>query len=152
MLRDPSLVPLSRQHHNGLALVVLSERSLAEDSSPENVSRLAKRAVERFEVELVNHFKMEENVLFPAIESELGDSALVRELIAEHRMVEQLTGRLREQPSRATLDDFLGLLRTHIRKEENELFEDIQRRLARQTLDEVGGVLEAKAVQICLNP
>ena len=145
-------MPLSRQHHNGLALVVLSERSLAEDSSPENVSRLAKRAVERFEVELVNHFKMEENVLFPAIESELGDSALVRELIAEHRMVEQLTGRLREQPSRATLDDFLGLLRTHIRKEENELFEDIQRRLARQTLDEVGGVLEAKAVQICLNP
>ena len=82
MLRDPSLVPLSRQHHNGLALVVLSERSLAEDGSPENVARLAKRAVERFEVELVNHFGMEEDVL----------------------------------------------------------------------LDEVGGVLEAKAVQICLNP
>jgi len=33
MLRDPSLIPLSHQHHNGLALCVLVRRSLAADGS-----------------------------------------------------------------------------------------------------------------------
>ena len=33
MLRDPSLIPLSHQHHNGLALCVMTRRSLAADAS-----------------------------------------------------------------------------------------------------------------------
>ena len=43
MLRDPSLIPLSHQHHNGLALCVLTRRSLAADSSPGNIAKLARR-------------------------------------------------------------------------------------------------------------
>ena len=65
MLRDPSLIPLSHQHHNGLALCVMTRRSLAADSSAENIAKLARRAIDRYEVELVNHFEMEEQVLFP---------------------------------------------------------------------------------------
>lgn len=60
MLRDRSLVPLSHQHHNGPALCVLTERSLRADASPDNVAKLAKRTVERYEAELVNHFAIEE--------------------------------------------------------------------------------------------
>ena len=41
MLRDPILVPLSHQHHNGLALCVMTRRSLAADSSAQNVAKLA---------------------------------------------------------------------------------------------------------------
>ena len=54
MLRDPCLIPLSHQHHNGLALCVLVRRSLASDSSPENLATLARRAIDRYELELVN--------------------------------------------------------------------------------------------------
>ena len=62
MLRDTSLIPLSHQHHNGLALCVLMRRSLAVDASTGNVSTWARKAIDRFEVELVNHFEIEEQV------------------------------------------------------------------------------------------
>ena len=65
MLRDPSLIPLSHQHHNGLALCVLTRRALAADPSPANIDRLARRVIDRYELELVNHFEIEEQVLFP---------------------------------------------------------------------------------------
>ena len=150
MLRDLSLVPLSHQHHNGLALCVLTERSLGEDASQGNVARLCGRVVDRYEIELVNHFALEEQILFPAIGRELGDSALVAELIGEHRRMERLVDRLRNQPERETLDEFILLLRTHIRKEENVLFEDVQQRLSSAMLDGLGIQLEAKVIRVCL--
>jgi hypothetical protein len=36
VLRDPSLIPLSHQHHNGLPVCVITNRSLDQDPSPEN--------------------------------------------------------------------------------------------------------------------
>lgn len=150
MLRDASLVPLSRQHHNGLALCVLTDRSLARDASPENLGRLCRRAVERYDLELVNHFQLEQQILFPAVARELGASELVDQLLAEHRRLERLAEALRARPQRGTLEEFLRLLRDHIRTEENVLFEDIQRRLPRDTLDALGTQLEAKVVRVCL--
>jgi hypothetical protein len=66
MLRDPSLVPLSHQHQSGLALSVLTRRSLAADDSVSNIGELAQRIRVRYELELANHFAIEEEVLFPA--------------------------------------------------------------------------------------
>ena len=146
MLRDRSLIPLSQQHHNGLSLCVLTERSLREDSSAANVAKLARKAIDRFELELANHFEIEESILFPAVENH----ALVPGLISEHRQLEALIDRLREEPAPALLLEFTALLRTHIRREENELFQDIQRLLPRETLDSIGKEIDAKAVRICL--
>src|SRR5258707_13569237 len=126
MLRDPSLIPLSHQHHNGLALCVLTERSLAADASAANVAKLSQKAIDRYELELTNHFEIEERTLFPVI-----DSPLVAGLIAEHRQLEGMIERLRTEPRGELLLAFAALLRTHIRREENELFEEIQRRLSR---------------------
>lgn len=145
MLRDPSLIPLSHQHHNGLALCVLTERSLREDTSPANIDKLARKAIDRYELELTNHFDIEERILFPAIQS-----ALIPGLIADHRQLEALIGGLRAQPSSALLLEFAALLRSHIRREENELFEEIQRRLPRHVLDSLGKEIDATAVRICL--
>ena len=72
MLRDPALIPLSQQHHNGLALCVLTERDLGGDRSAAAISRLARRVIDRYEIELTNHFGIEEQLLFPLIERELG--------------------------------------------------------------------------------
>lgn len=152
MLRDRSLIPLSQQHHNGLALCVLTERGLKGDRSPANVAMLAARALDRFDLELVNHFEIEERDLFPAIEGELGSQGIVAELIADHRQLEALIGQIRAAPSAELLDRFSDLLRTHIRREENELFEDIQKRLSRAVLDELGKTIDEKAVRICLTP
>ena len=146
MLRDRSLIPLSQQHHNGLSLCVLTERSLRENPSAANVAKLARKAIDRYELELANHFEIEETILFPAVENH----TLVPGLISEHRQLEALIGRLREQPTIALLHEFTTLLRTHIRREENELFEDIQRFLGRDLLNSLGKEIDAKAIRICL--
>ena len=145
MLRDPSLIPLSQQHHNGLALCVLTERSLAADSSAASVAKLSQKAIDRYELELTNHFDIEEGILFPAIES-----PLIAHLVGEHRQLEAMIGRMRAEPSAGLLLEFTALLRSHIRREENELFEEIQRRLPRQTLDSLGKEIDEKVIRICL--
>ena len=145
MLRDRALIPLSQQHQNGLALCVLTDRGLTGNASPEGLARLASRVVDRYDNELANHFAIEEEVLFPAIERELGPCAIVHEFIAEHRQLEKLVEQLRAGADLETLQQFSTLLRTHIRREENELFEDIQGRLPRQTLDALGATVDARA-------
>src|SRR5664279_3711880 len=96
MLRDPSLIPLSHQHHNGLALCVMTRRSLAADSTHANVAKLARRATDRYELELANHFEIEEQVLFPAC----GPMPLIALLVVEHRAIEGMIARLRTEPDR----------------------------------------------------
>ncbi len=146
MLRDPSLIPLSRQHHNGLSLCVLTRRSLAADTSPDNLAKLAQRVIDRYEVELVNHFEIEEQVLFPAC----GPLTIVQELLSEHRALEGLVQQLRTEPSAMLLEQFCALLTAHIRREESELFEEIQRTLPREVLDQTGQEIEQRAIQVCL--
>ena len=147
MLRDRSLHPLSHQHQRGLALCVTVERGLTADSSSENVAALAKKIRDSFEVELVNHFDLEERLLFPAIREHLGEMPLVGELVADHRRLEQMVGGLKDP---ADLRAFTALLSAHIRREERELFEDIQGRLPREVLDRLGEAFEAEAVRVCL--
>jgi len=146
MLRDPSLIPLSHQHQHGLALCVLTRRSMAADSSPDNLAKLARKVIDRYEVELVNHFEIEEQVLFPAC----GALPLVDQLVAEHRALEALAARLRIEPSAALLEEFCELLSVHIRREESDLFEQAQRILPRNVLETLGREIDRRAVRVCL--
>ena len=154
MLRDPSLIPLSHQHHNGLALCVMTRRSLAADDTPAHVAKLAQRAVDRYELELANHFEIEEQVLFPACGAMPLFAQLVSELIAllvaEHRMIERQIAQLRTAPTGALLEEFCALLSRHIRREESELFEQIQRTLPREVLDRAGKEIDRRVVRVCL--
>jgi hemerythrin-like domain-containing protein len=146
MLRDSSLIPLSHQHHNGLALCVMTRRSMAQDSTPENLAKLARRIVDRFELELINHFEIEEQVLFPAC----GPLPIIAELIREHREIEAIVSEVRTAPAPETLESFCALLSRHIRREENELFQEIQRTLPPDELQRLGREIDARAVRICL--
>jgi hemerythrin-like domain-containing protein len=146
MLRDPSLIPLSHQHQHGLALCVMLRRSLAADSTPANVAHWARRVVDRYEVELVNHFEIEEQVLFPAC----GAMPLVAQLMEEHRRIESLVEQLRAAPSAGLLEEFCALLSAHIRREESDLFEQAQRDLPREVLDRAGAEIDRRAVRVCL--
>ena len=146
MLRDASLIPLSHQHHNALALCVLSRRSLAADGSPANLEKVAQRVIDRYELELTNHFAMEEQILFPACAT----LPIVSELIAEHRRMESQVQELRTNPSAGLLEQFFTLLSAHVRREEGELFEQVQRTLSREMLDRLGAEIDRRAVRVCL--
>src|ERR1035438_1326825 len=146
MLRDSCLIPLSHQHHNALARCVMTRRSLAADSTHANAAKLARRAIGRYEVELANHFEIEEQVLFPAC----GPMPLIALLLAEHRAMEGLIAQLRTLPEGALLEQFCALLSGHIRREENELFEQIQRTVPREVLDRAGSEIDRRVVRVCL--
>ena len=146
MLRDPALIPLSHQHQHALALCVLVRRSLEKDTSPENLARVARRIYDRYQVELANHFSVEEEVLFPAS----GDTAMVAELVAEHRLMERMARELVESPSVVRIQEFCELLTRHIRREEGELFESMQRTMARDALEAAGAEIARRVVRVCL--
>ena len=145
MLRDKALIPLSHQHHNALALCVLTERSLATDASAANIAKLAARVIDRYELEMVNHFELEETVLFPRLPADA-----VEPLIADHHRMTGLVEQLGVTPTAETLQEFVALLRRHVRSEENDLFQRAQESLPRPVLDEIGEVLDRQAVRICL--
>ncbi len=151
MLRDASLIPLSHQHHNGLALCVLLRRSLQKDRTPENIARLAARVIERNDLELKNHFSIEEEVLFPAVAPYMEDPALIEGLIADHRRVEEIVQLLATAPEAKSLEEFMELLPGHIRREEKDLFEQAQARVPRAILDKAGIEIDARAVRLCLD-
>jgi len=108
------------------------------------------RAVERFDAELAGHFAAEEEVLFPAAREFAGDE-LVDSLIAEHRRMEELAKVLRAGSSREALENFLELLRAHIRKEENELFQILQDRMPEETLGALAAPLKELVIEVCLD-
>lgn len=149
MLRDPALIPLSHQHHNALALCVLIERSLKSDRSDRNVTLQSQKMIDRYEIELTNHFALEEELLFPAARG-CGLTGLADELTAEHREIERMVNELRSSPDVSLLLELSALLRRHVRREENDLFEQMQRLVDRDLLNRLGGELEARVVRVCL--
>jgi hemerythrin-like domain-containing protein len=153
MLRDPSLIPLSHQHQHALALCVTIDRTLRQEASAPRTSELVQKVLNTYDVELRNHFEVEERLLFPAIREHLGPTPLVDELQAEHRRLEALVERVRtagEAGRPAALAEFAVTLTAHIRREERELFEDIQKRLSPETLAELGRGIDRDVVRVCL--
>ncbi|MCZ2147568.1 MAG: hypothetical protein LC126_07315 [Bryobacterales bacterium] len=130
MLRDPNLIPLSHQHHNGLAPCVLTNRSLVKDGSPENLHRLA------------NPFAIDEEVLFAAL-----NISLVARPRQDHRRLELLVDTLRQSPFEPPVREFTALLHSHIRIEESGLFEQAQQLLSREALDQPGAEIDRRAVR-----
>lgn len=89
-------------------------------------------------------------MLFPAAR-EIAGETLVDALIGEHRKMEALVSAMRASPSQETLEEFLELLRSHIRKEENELFEALQAGMPPDMLEALGPRLGEIVVELCLD-
>lgn len=154
MLRNPSLIPLSHQHQHALALCVRIER--AEVREDDDLRAWRHEIDQIFTLEIRHHFAAEEAVLFPRARQFDELAALVEELKAEHRSLQRDfadagAGTMDERGLR----DFAQRLSGHIRKEERQLFEELQKLLTIEELKELGGqIAEAlKSVDAsCLLP
>mgnify|MGYP003951353003 CR=1 FL=1 len=144
MYRDRNLHPLSHSHQRDLGLSVLIQRELAADPGPANVAHQAVRVLDHYDMEIREHFLVEEQVLFPALQAlpELAD--LIRELLVEHAQLAMLIATITAMPSRDTLVQFCQLLTSHIRKEEERLFPRVQDRLTQKDMDRLGMQLAGK--------
>jgi hemerythrin-like domain-containing protein len=154
MLRDKSLIPLSRQHQHALALCVRIDRA-----SPIRDSDLAAWRTEithLFRTEIEIHFTAEEQVLFPAARRFTELVPLVKELLADHVGLRALFAQAEAQNLPATeLSAAAQRLSAHIRKEERQLFERLQESMNQKELEQLGKQLEEAlkdAVQACALP
>ncbi len=82
MLRDKSLIPLSRQHQHALALCVRIDR--ASPISDSDLAAWQTEITQLFQSEIGIHFAAEELVLFPAAARINELAPLVGELLADH--------------------------------------------------------------------
>jgi hemerythrin-like domain-containing protein len=143
MLRNKNLIPLSHQHQHALAFCVSIDRALANPAAMETAT-IQQEITRLYETELASHFEAEERFLFPAAE-QLGEmTSLVDELRIEHGLIRR--GVKRAEARDLTTSDiqvFAASLSAHIRKEERELFEVVQQRLAPEELERVGREIQA---------
>ena len=154
MLRDKNLVPLSRQHQHALALCVRIHRAAL--ASPAEVEAWQSEIQQHFEQEIQHHFGAEEAYLFPAARRFPELSALVEELIADHARLRQYFA----QSAARTLDgpalrQFAETLSSHIRKEERQLFEGMQKQMKPEELLRIGTQVDealAAAPEVCIVP
>jgi hemerythrin-like domain-containing protein len=145
MLRDPSLVPLSRQHQHALALCVRIERALQDGTVELSAWQLEMHQLYTDEVRF--HFAAEEKILFPAARRFPDLVALADELSSEHKRLREYFGHAEQGAmNRGELEVFAKVLSGHIRKEERQLFEAMQKRMRPEELRSLGNEL-ARALE-----
>lgn len=143
--RLPSLVPLSHDHHHGLALALRlrqGESALLTDGWTHDPVRQAAIVVEFYRTDLRAHFAAEEEALFPAMRREVERTVpLLERLTAEHRTLERDITALAGAPA-AGLPERLAalgsLLERHIRTEERELFPAFEESVSAESAEQIG--------------
>jgi hemerythrin-like domain-containing protein len=132
MQRHPALRSLSSDHHSGLVLARKARQAANGDAHDQ--AHIWSKVVNRFEVELEpQHFRLEEEVLLPAMQL-AGETALVERTLIEHAALRRPIA----DDQTENLARFADLLTAHIRFEEKELFERAQQLL---DLDELTKLL-----------
>jgi iron-sulfur cluster repair protein YtfE (RIC family) len=126
-MRHPSLIPLSHDHHHGLALALRCRKQALGQIKPMGAAGLRERAEEVLAFHasnLIAHFRAEEEILFPLLRSAAPQSApMIDRLVREHEQIGEAMARLKSGAGLAKIIFDLGdLLERHIRREERELF------------------------------
>ena len=130
MRRHAALVRLSREHHHELAHARRLLR--AADAGPEERLAAASAYVDAFFAETVEHFRREEEILFPVYVRHAGATPTLERILREHMQLHGLVRALRAAAAAGEIRPealrTLGeLLHEHVRVEERELFEEIER-------------------------
>lgn len=156
MKRHPALVPLSRQHHDGLALGVMIERGLRDDAGSADTAeleRLREQALDLWQLEFRGHFDVEEQLVFPAAR-QAGEPGLVDTLIAEHEAIRLQFEALERVPASEAgplLDELGTALVRHIRTEERVLFQAMQAAMDEPQLEALGRAVSDALPTLCLS-
>ncbi|HYM78100.1 MAG TPA: hemerythrin domain-containing protein [Candidatus Dormibacteraeota bacterium] len=154
MLREKSLVPLSRQHQHALALCVRVDRAALTEQS--DLAAWQTEIAQHFRREIQFHFAAEEQHLFPAARVFAELNPVVEELLSDHawlrtRFAEAEAGKM----SAAGISEFAQRLSAHIRVEERRLFERLQKLMSPRELASLGEQLDVAlqgVEQACILP
>jgi len=139
--RHPALFALSEDHHHEL----VQARRLLAAAGGDADDRLEAGAayVDAFFRDTVEHFRREEETVFPLYARQPAANAeLLDRVLREHMELHGLARALRAEVasgevSGVTLEELGSLLQAHVRLEERELFEDVQRVVPAAELDQL---------------
>lgn len=137
MKRHSALHPLSHDHHQGLILALqLKKGAPPYKGMPATLEGKKDYTISFYNTELIKHFRNEEKILFPASTGKSDEiDMLISEIISEHRKMEMLVDELNKSDKLEEVMDELGwLLEKHIRKEERQLFVEIEKVLSDEEL------------------
>ena len=146
-MRHPALIPLSHDHHHGLALALRCRKQALGQLKPMGLKGLKERAQELrdfFANNLVRHFRAEEEALFPKLRQLVPESAaLLDQLARDHRQLRDAISQLDGEVALGKLVFDLGdLLERHIRKEERELFPLFEQHVGETEAEAVGNEIK----------
>ena len=145
MKRQKSLIALSQDHHHGLLLAMLIKKDAPKyNGLPDDTEGKVKYTINAWEKELKQHFKNEEEILFPFVANRNEDlDIMIDEILIEHEEIEYKVNQLRDtKEPEEILNDLGYLLEHHIRKEEREVFELIQNEFTDDELKELVDKIE----------
>lgn len=125
--RHPGLIPLSHDHHHGLALALRCRKQALgqiKPMGPEGLVLRAREFLSLYASELSSHFEAEERILFPQMSLHVPESEeLIADLMRDHESVRLAVPKLQANVGLGKVIFDLGdLLERHIRREERELF------------------------------
>jgi hemerythrin-like domain-containing protein len=145
-MRHPSLIPLSQDHHHGLALALRCRKQALGQLKPlgrEGLKARAKEFCDFFNGHLEAHFRAEEEALFPPMVAlSSASERMIEELLREHEKIRQAIPQLQSETALAKLIFDLGdLLEGHIRREERELFPLFEQHAAEIKAEKIGAAI-----------
>ena len=139
--RHESLIPLSHEHHDAL---LLAWRLRTGHLSKREPQLRAKHVSAFFDYRLINHLKLEEEVLFPAIGPVLCvEASLIDLLLDDHRELRAKAAAIKAG-AHDQVDSFCALIERHIRTEERQLFVLAQNRMKPAEMAELGRQIKAQ--------
>ena len=129
MRRHPNLIPVSRQHRKMLMLAqLLKKNAPAYEGLPHTSEGKVEYAIGLYVNLIEKHFEIEEKHIFPLAKNK-GEQldALSIQLTEEHKLLKDKFLLLNPIEPKIDLMDELGVqLEKHIRKEERQLFQQLQ--------------------------
>lgn len=139
--RHKSLIPLSHEHHDAL---MLAWRLRTGNLSKRESELRAKHVSAFFEYRLMNHMRLEEELLYPACRAVLGvEASLIDVLLSDHRELRAKAAAIKAG-AHNQVDSFCVLLERHIRAEERQLFVLAEDRMKPTDMAELGRQIKAQ--------
>ena len=123
--RHDSLLPLTHDHHH--ALVEVRKLKAAAAASAEERNTQADEFIHFFDSDTINHFREEEEVVFPLVADEPEVEPVLAQAMMDHLRIHAQVHGLRGQmgvgtPTAETLSALATSLEAHIRFEEKTVF------------------------------
>lgn len=134
MKRNDNIVWLSRDHHSGLLCSWKVRQGVKKEIEP---GRIKKYILYFFENHLEDHFKAEEEVLFPYLED-----AYTLRIRSEHQQIKMLIYQIEASGDPNLFSYFASLLELHIRFEERHWFPHLEEKLNNTDLNKIGRDLD----------